>query len=43
MKGLREWLGHSNISTTANIYTHLDCSSKIASANAILFNYPVDM
>ena len=43
MKELREWLGHSNISTTANIYTHLDYSSKIASANAILSNYPVDM
>ena len=36
MKEIQEWLGHSNISTTANIYTHLDYSSKVASANAIL-------
>ena len=43
IKEIQEWLGHSNISTTASIYTHLDCSSKIASANAILSNYPVDM
>ena len=30
------WLGHSDISTTSNIYTHLDFDSKINSANAIL-------
>ena len=41
MKEIQEWLGHSNISTTANIYTHLDYSSKIASANAILSVCPV--
>ena len=33
---LQQWLGHSDISTTANIYTHLDYSSKINTANAIL-------
>lgn len=35
-KDIQEWLGHSDISTTSNIYTHLDYSSKVASANAIL-------
>ena len=32
MKEIQEWLGHSNISTTADIYSHLDFSTKIASA-----------
>ena len=36
LKDIQEWLGHSNISTTSNIYTHLDFSSKVASANAII-------
>ena len=40
MKEIQDWLGHSTISTTANIYTHLDFSSKIASANAILGIFP---
>ena len=40
LKDIQEWLGHSNISTTANIYTHLDFNSKVASANAILGYYP---
>ena len=35
MKDIQAWLGHSNISTTANIYTHLQEKSKINSANAI--------
>ena len=43
MKEIQEWLGHSNISTTANIYTHLEYNSKIASANAILSICPSDM
>ena len=33
MKQIQEWLGHSDISTTANIYNHLDYQSKIYSAN----------
>lgn len=40
LKEIQEWLGHSNISTTANIYTHLDFNSKVSSANAILGIYP---
>ena len=28
MKEIQEWLGHSNFSTTANIYAHLDSSAK---------------
>ncbi|MDR1892198.1 MAG: site-specific integrase [Oscillospiraceae bacterium] len=42
IKEIQEWLGHSNISTTANIYTHLDFTSKVASANAILGVYPAE-
>ena len=32
MKQIREWLDHSDISTTANIYAHLDSQSKRLSA-----------
>ena len=28
MKQIQEWLGHSDMSTTANIYNHLDAVSK---------------
>ena len=28
MKQIREWLGHSDMSTTANIYSHLDAVTK---------------
>ena len=36
MKQIQEWLGHSDFSTTANVYAHLDYHSKITSAEAIL-------
>lgn len=36
MKEIQEWLGHSDFSTTANIYSHLDYNSKLVSANTML-------
>ena len=36
MKQIQEWLGHSDFSTTANIYAHLDFNSKISSAEAMM-------
>ncbi len=35
LKQIQEWLGHSDFSTTANIYAHLDYSSKLSSAEAM--------
>lgn len=35
LKQIQEWLGHSDFSTTANIYAHLDYTSKISSAQAM--------
>lgn len=35
MKQIQEWLGHSDMGTTANIYSHLDYHSKIDSANVM--------
>lgn len=35
MKQIQEWLGHADFSTTANIYSHLNYSSKLNSANTI--------
>ena len=35
MKKIQDWLGHSDMGTTANICFHLDASSKIASAATI--------
>ena len=35
MKMIQDWLGHSDIQTTANIYSHLDAQSKQESAAAI--------
>ena len=36
MKAIQEWLGHSNFSTTANLYAHLDVNAKKASADALI-------
>lgn len=35
LKHIQEWLGHSDFTTTANIYAHLDYSSKLTSAQAM--------
>ena len=35
MKNIQMWLGHSDISTTANIYAHLEYSSKLGTANVL--------
>ena len=35
LKQIQEWFGHSDFSTTANIYAHLDYRSKISSAQAM--------
>lgn len=35
MKQIQEWLGHADFSTTANIYSHLDYSTKLNSANTM--------
>ena len=36
MKQIQDWMGHSDFSTTANIYAHLDYQSKVTSAEAML-------
>ena len=35
MKQIQEWLGHSDIGTTANIYNHPDAESNLESADVI--------
>ena len=35
LKEIQDWLGHSSMSTTANIYSHVDSASKLASAKVI--------
>ncbi len=35
MKAIQEWLGHSNFSITANLYSHLEYNAKLASAETI--------
>ena len=42
MKSIQEWLGHSNYSTTANIYAHLDSNSKHNSANALVNAFNIE-
>ena len=41
MKAIQEWLGHSDFSTTANIYAHLDYRSKVSSAEAMTGGLPL--
>jgi len=41
MKMIQEWLGHSDIATTSNIYAHLDVNSKNISASAIEQALPI--
>lgn len=36
MKQIQEWLGHSDFSTTANIYAHLEYQSKLSAADAMI-------
>lgn len=43
MKNIQEWLGHSDFSTTANIYAHLDYSSKLTSASAMESNFHLEV
>ena len=35
MKMIQDWLGHSDMGTTANIYSHIDSASKMESAETI--------
>ena len=35
LKAVQDWLGHANFQTTANIYSHLDFSSRVKSAETI--------
>ncbi len=41
MKQIQEWLSHSDFNTTANIYAHLDYSSKVTSALAMEKGLPL--
>ena len=42
MKDIQEWLGHSDFSTTANIYAHLDTASKSVSAEKMTGIFQID-
>ncbi|MNH99321.1 Phage integrase family protein [compost metagenome] len=35
LKEIQTWLGHSHFSMTANIYVHLECNSKLSSAQVM--------
>ena len=35
MKAIQEWLGHSNFTITANLYSHLEYNAKVNSAETI--------
>lgn len=36
LKDIQEWLGHADIQTTANIYSHLDIERKTSIANSVI-------
>lgn len=42
LKEIQDWLGHADFSTTANIYSHLDFSSKVKAADLIMDAYSED-
>lgn len=42
IKQIQAWLGHSDITTTTSIYTHMEFESKENSARAIMKIYPVN-
>ena len=42
IKQIQAWLGHSDITTTTSIYTHMEFESKENSAKAIMKIYPVN-
>ena len=42
LKQIQEWLGHSDFSTTANIYAHLDATAKQQTAEAMLHGLGLD-
>ena len=41
LKDIQEWLGHSDIGVTANIYTHIDITRKIELASSISNTFAV--
>ena len=41
MRQIQEWLGHSLLSTTSDIYCHLDYTSKIGSSMALEHGLPL--
>lgn len=42
LKEIQDWLGHSDFSATANIYSHLEYGAKVKSANKIAENLSLE-
>lgn len=40
---IRDWVGHSDIRTTINVYGHLEFQSKRETANAMQDSLPLDI
>jgi integrase len=40
LKDVQEWLGHSDIKTTANVYSHLDVTRKILMVDKLSISFP---